>query len=40
LKLFIDANVVFSAAHQEAGNAQVLLALTRAANVLFKQAGV
>jgi predicted nucleic acid-binding protein len=30
LKLFLDANVVFSAAHQEAGNAQALLALARA----------
>lgn len=30
MKLFLDANVVFSAAHQEAGNAQALLALARA----------
>jgi len=30
LKLFLDANVVFSAAHQETGNAQSLLALARA----------
>jgi predicted nucleic acid-binding protein len=30
LKLFLDANVVFSAAHQETGNAQALVALARA----------
>jgi predicted nucleic acid-binding protein len=30
LKFFLDANVIFSAAHQEAGNAQALLALARA----------
>ncbi len=30
MKLFLDANVVFSAAHQEAGNAQALVALARA----------
>ena len=30
MKLFLDANVVFSAAHQEAGNAQALAALARA----------
>jgi predicted nucleic acid-binding protein len=30
LKLFLDANVVFSAAHQESGNAQALVALARA----------
>lgn len=29
MKLFLDANVVFSAAHQEAGNAQALVALAR-----------
>jgi predicted nucleic acid-binding protein len=30
LKLFLDANVVFSAAHQDSGNAQALVALARA----------
>lgn len=30
MKLFLDANVVFSAAHQAAGNAQALIALARA----------
>jgi uncharacterized protein len=30
LKLFLDANVVFSAAHRESGNAQALVALARA----------
>lgn len=29
MKLFFDANVVFSAAHQETGNAQALIALAR-----------
>ena len=30
MKLFLDANVIFSAAHQDAGNAQALVALARA----------
>jgi predicted nucleic acid-binding protein len=30
LKLFLDANVVFSAAHREVGNASTLVALARA----------
>jgi predicted nucleic acid-binding protein len=30
LKLFLDANVLFSAAHREIGNAQALVALARA----------
>lgn len=30
MRLFLDANVVFSAAHQAAGNAQALVALSRA----------
>jgi predicted nucleic acid-binding protein len=30
LKLFLDANVLFSAAHRDAGNAQALVALARA----------
>ncbi|OGA11974.1 MAG: hypothetical protein A3D95_12200 [Betaproteobacteria bacterium RIFCSPHIGHO2_12_FULL_69_13] len=30
MKLFLDANVIFSAAHQQAGNAQALVALARA----------
>ena len=30
MKLFLDANVVFSAAHQATGNAQALVALARA----------
>lgn len=30
MKLFLDANVLFSAAHQESGNAQALVALARA----------
>ncbi len=30
MKLFLDANVVFSAAHQDAGNAQALVALSLA----------
>lgn len=30
MRLFLDANVVFSAAHQQSGNAQALVALARA----------
>ncbi len=36
MKLFLDANVVFSAAHQESGNAQALVALARAGRCVLQ----
>ncbi len=36
MKLLLEANVVFSAAHQEAGNAQALVALARAGRCVLQ----
>ena len=36
MKLFLDANVVFSAAHQHQGNAQALIALARAGRCVLQ----